>query len=200
MRAFQKISSRAVPLRADHVDTDQIIPARYLTTLSKLGLGKGLFDAWRYQAPDQANPDFVLNKAEFQGSEILLAGENFGCGSSREHAVWALTDYGFRAVIAESFADIFMSNSLKNGLLPVALKPEQIEALFQQAESTNPLPIEVCLETQTVSSAMGHHFNFEISPFRKDCLLRGLDDLGYLVEQLPDIESFEEKYELISSP
>ena len=181
-----------VPLRADNVDTDQIIPARYLTTVSREGLGEGLFDAWR-RADGKPVAEFSLNKPEHQGSTVLLSGENFGCGSSREHAVWALTDYGFRAVIASSFADIFHSNSLKNGLLPVALPKPEVEVLMELCERDPQATVTIDLPKQTVTAAW-HTFGFEISAFRKDCLLNGLDDLGYLLQRLPAIEQFEKSY------
>lgn len=190
MKPFNTLNSGVVPLRAENVDTDQIIPARYLTTVSREGLGKGLFDAWRYHQDGSDVSTFVLNRPEYQGAEILLAGANFGSGSSREHAVWALTDYGFRAVIAPSFADIFYNNSLKNGLLPVALKQEQVDQLFTAAEEQPDLTISVDLENQVVS-VPGSVFEFTIEPFRKMCLLRGLDDLGYLLERQPAIADYE---------
>lgn len=197
MKPFTKLVSKGAPLRADNVDTDQIIPARYLTTVSKEGLGEGLFDAWRYRegAP---NPDFVLNRAPYAGSEILISGDNFGCGSSREHAVWALTDYGFRAVIAAGFADIFHSNSLKNGLLPIALNKPTIEHLLHLVETDPQTVLTIDLEAQTVAVA-GQSYGFEIAPFRKECLLKGLDDMGYLLQRLPKIAAFEADYATHSS-
>ena len=190
MKPFTKLISKAAPLRADNVDTDQIIPARYLTTVSREGLGQGLFDAWRYQADGSPNPDFVLNKPAYTGSDILISVENFGCGSSREHAVWALTDYGFRAVIAAGFADIFHSNSLKNGLLPVALPKSTIEHLLHLVETAPETVVTIDLEAQTVEAA-DQSYGFEIAPFRKECLLKGLDDMGYLLQRFPKIEAFE---------
>lgn len=191
MKEFRTLKSTAVPLRAENVDTDQIIPARYLTTVSREGLGKGLFDAWRYHQDGSSVKGFVMNRPEYQGSEVLLAGANFGSGSSREHAVWALTDYGFRVVIAPSFADIFYNNSLKNGLLPVALSEAQVEGLMADAEENPESALTVDLEAQTVSTGTGAVFAFEIAPFWKSCLLKGLDDLGYLLERAPEIAAYE---------
>ncbi|MBI3928472.1 MAG: 3-isopropylmalate dehydratase small subunit [Armatimonadetes bacterium] len=184
MIPFRTLTSTAVPLRAENVDTDQIIPARYLTTVSREGLGQGLFAAWR-------NPDFVLDQPERAQARILLAGQNFGSGSSREHAVWALADYGFRAVIAPTFADIFYNNSLKNGLLPLALAAPVVERLFAAVEGDPRAEIAIDLESQIVALPDGSAAAFEIEPFRKRCLLEGLDDLGYLLSRLEPIEAYE---------
>ena len=184
MTPFLTCKARAVPLRRDDVDTDQLIPARYLTTVSREGLGKGLFSAWRQDR------DFVLNRPCFQSGRILLAGDNFGSGSSREHAVWALTDYGFRAVIAAGFADIFYNNSLKNGLLPVPLAAALVEELQTLVEGAPETELEIDLPQQILSWP-GGSASFPIDPYRKTCLIQGLDDLGYLLSLKEQIETFE---------
>lgn len=181
MEKFQTINETATPLRVENVDTDQIIPARYLTAVTKEGMGEGLFNSWRYERDGTPKPDFVLNKPEYDGSKVLVAGRNFGSGSSREHAVWALTDYGFRAVIAPSFADIFYNNSLKNGLLPVALPEATVNMLLDLVEEEPETRIVINLEAQTVMLPDGQELGFEIDPFRKMCLLQGVDDLGYIM-------------------
>lgn len=191
MEPFRQLEAKAVPLRAENVDTDQIIPARYLTAVTQAGMGEGLFSWWRYQADGSPKPDFVLNRPEHSGSEILLAGRNFGSGSSREHAVWALTEYGFRGVIAPSFADIFYNNSLKNGLLPVALPEETVNMLLDLVEEEPETRIRIDLEAQEVVLPDGQIMSFEIDPFRKQCLLEGLDDLGYLMAKEDEIAAHE---------
>jgi 3-isopropylmalate/(R)-2-methylmalate dehydratase small subunit len=191
MQPFTKLTATAAPLRAENVDTDQVIPAKYLTAVTKEGMGAGLFSAWRYNADGSPNPDFVINKPEYQGAEVLLAGRNFGSGSSREHAVWALTEYGFRAVITPGFADIFYNNSLKNGLLPVTLPEETVNMLLDLVEEEPETTITVDLENQTVTLPDGQQMGFAIDPFRKNCLLRGLDDLGYLLDKEEAISRYE---------
>ena len=193
MNAVTVLNCKVAPLPYDDVDTDQIIPARYLTTVTRTGLGKGLFDAWRYNPDGSKNSDFVLNRPEHQSAEIIVAGHNFGSGSSREHAVWALMDYGIKAVIAPSFADIFQNNSLKNGLLPVQLTEEQINILFSLIEEDPQLDLVVDLKSQTVNTPQRQSFRFEISSFRKDCLMNGLDDLGYLLKRRSQIEHYEQQ-------
>lgn len=183
MQPFEKLTARAVPLRMENVDTDQIIPAKYLTAVTKEGMGEGLFSWIRYNADGSPKEDFVINKPEFRGAEVLIAGRNFGSGSSREHAVWALTDYGFRTVITPGFADIFYNNSLKNGLLPVALPEDAVNMLLDLVEEDPETSITVDLETQTVTLPDGQVHSFEIDAFRKRCLLEGLDDLGYLMSK-----------------
>lgn len=183
MQPFTKLSAGAAPLRAENVDTDQIIPARFLTAVTKEGMGDGLFNAWRYNADGSPKENFVLNQPEFDGAEILIAGRNFGSGSSREHAVWALTDYGFRCVITPSFADIFYNNSLKNGLLPVALPEETVNMLLDLVEEEPETQITVDLENQEVILPDGQKLGFDIDPFRKTCLLQGVDDLGYIMSK-----------------
>lgn len=192
MHAFTKLTATAAPLRAENVDTDQIIPARYLTAITKVGMGDGLFAAWRYTADGTPNPDFVLNDAAYQGAEVLVAGRNFGSGSSREHAVWALTEYGFRAVIAPAFADIFYNNSLKNGLLPVSLHEDQVAMLWDLIEEQPDITLSIDLAAQTVTLPDGQQAGFIIDPYRKHCLLNGLDDLGYLLSKDADIARYEE--------
>ena len=196
MQPFTTLISTAVPLRAENVDTDQIIPARYLTAVTKAGMGDGLFAAWRYETDGSPKPDFVLNVPDYQGAEILIAGRNFGSGSSREHAVWALTEYGFRAVIAPGFADIFYNNSLKNGLLPVTLPEDQVAMLWDLVEEQPDTTISIDLEAQTVTLPDGQQASFAIDPYRKVCLLKGLDDLGYLLEQAPAIAAYEASHAL----
>ena len=200
MQPFTALTSTALPLRTENVDTDQIIPARYLTAVTQEGMGDGLFSWWRYTRNGSPNPDFVLNQPQYQGSKILVAARNFGIGSSREHAVWALTQYGFRAVISPAFADIFYNNSLKNGLLPIRLPEETVSQLLDLVEEVPHTSISIDLATQTLTlpefpsgkagDSVGS-WSFEIDPFRKQCLLRGLDDLGYLLDKEEQISAFE---------
>ena len=175
----------------ENVDTDQIIPAKYLTAVTKEGMGKGLFSWIRYNPDGTPKTDFVLNRPEYQGAEILIAGRNFGSGSSREHAVWALTDYGFRCVISPGFADIFYNNSLKNGLLPVTLPEEVVNMLWDLVEEDPETMIYVDLKSQTVTLPDGQQHSFAIDPFRKLCLLEGLDDLGYIASKEAAIAAYE---------
>ncbi len=191
MNPFTTLNATAAPLRAENVDTDQIIPARFLTAVTKEGMGDGLFSSWRYQRDGTPNADFVLNRPEFDGAQILIAGRNFGSGSSREHAVWALTEYGFRCVIAPVFADIFYNNSLKNGLLPVALPEETVNLLWDLVEEEPTTRLTVDLAAQTVSLPDGQQHTFEIDPFRKLCLLEGVDDLGYIQSKGDAIAAYE---------
>lgn len=183
MQPFNTLTATAVPLRMENVDTDQIIPAKYLTAVTKEGMGQGLFSWIRYNADGSPKADFVINKPEYSGAQILLAGRNFGSGSSREHAVWALTDFGFRCVITPGFADIFYNNSLKNGLLPVALPEEVVNMLWDLVEEEPQTQIAVSLENQTVTLPDGQTHRFEIDPFRRLCLLNGVDDLGYIMSK-----------------
>jgi len=187
MQPFTQLTTTALPMRRENVDTDQIIPARYLTAVTKAGMGDGLFSWWRYGRDGKPNPDFELNKPEYSGSQILIAGRNFGSGSSREHAVWALTEYGFRAVIAPGFADIFYNNSLKNGLLPVVLPEETVQALMQRPDDE--LVIDVA--TRELRTPGGAVFAFPLDAFAQTCLLEGVDELGYLLARHPDIERYE---------
>ena len=186
-----KIQSRVVAMPIDNVDTDQIIPARFLKTISKIGLGDQLFNDWRYNADGSPKPDFVINKPETKGCEILLAGDNFGCGSSREHAPWALTQFGFKAVISTSFADIFKGNSLKNSLLPIVV-PKDIHAkLFAEYAADPTMQVMIDLASQTLTMPDGTTAHFPIDEFAKTCLLEGVDELGYILKQMPAIEQYE---------
>jgi len=182
-----KFESRTVVLPIDNIDTDQIIPARFLKTTSKIGLGDQLFNDWRYDATGAPNPDFLLNRPEAKGVQVLVAGDNFGCGSSREHAPWALTQFGFRAVISTSFADIFRGNSLKNGLLPIVVPPDVHAALMASPGAT----VQIDLATQTLTLAGGRRVEFPIDAFSKHCLLEGVDELGYILQQEPAIAAYE---------
>lgn len=190
MAKFTTLTSRVMPLPENDVDTDQIIPARFLKATDKAGMGDNLFADWRYSADGSPNPDFVLNKPESAGCQILLAGDNFGCGSSREHAPWALTAYGFRAVISTSFADIFRNNALKNGLIPIIVDDEMHKMLFDLAEEAPRAELTVDLASQTVSYPGGSFF-FNIDPFNKSCLLNGVDELGYIMGFEKEIAEFE---------
>ena len=194
MTKFKPFTSRVAVIRADNIDTDQIIPARFLKTISKEGLDRQLFNDWRYDAAGNPNPDFILNQPRAKGAEILLAGDNFGCGSSREHAPWALLQYGFQAVIAPSFADIFYNNSLKNGLVLIKLDPKTVERLFQEAQGQKGYRLAVDLEQQSVTTPGGESFSFEIDPFRKHCILNGLDDIGLTLAHADEIKAFEGKH------
>jgi 3-isopropylmalate/(R)-2-methylmalate dehydratase small subunit len=193
MEPFQKLEARAVPLRAENVDTDQIIPARFLTAVTKEGMGDGLFYSWRYHADGAPKDDFVLNQPQYAGTEILVAGRNFGSGSSREHAVWALTDYGFRCVITPGYGDIFYNNSLKNGLLPVVLPAASVNMLLDLIEEEPETQLTIDLANQQVVLPDGQRLGFDIDPFRKMCLLQGIDDLGYLLSKEAAIELHETK-------
>jgi 3-isopropylmalate/(R)-2-methylmalate dehydratase small subunit len=188
MKPFARLESRLVPLPIDNVDTDQIIPARFLKTISKEGLGSQLFCDWRYDAEGRPKADFILNQPRVQGAEILLAGDNFGCGSSREHAPWALTQFGFRAVISTSFADIFKQNSLKNSLLPVVVPHDVHAELFALPPEAT---VAIDLESQTLALPSGRKVEFPIDPFAKHCLLNGIDELGYIRQQEDAIAAFE---------
>lgn len=193
MAEFKTLTSTAAPLRVENVDTDQIIPAKYLTSVTKEGMGLGCFSNWRYLEDGSDNPEFSLNKPQFQGAKILVAGRNFGSGSSREHAVWALTDYGFRSVIAPAFADIFYNNSLKNGLLPVVLPEDVVQTLWATLEANPTAQITVDLPSQKVTLPDGSSVDFQIDPFRKLCLLEGVDDLGYIMKREAAMNEYEAK-------
>ncbi len=191
MDKFTKITGVAAPLRQINVDTDMIIPKQFLKTIKRSGLGVNLFDEMRYDDDGNEIPDFVLNQPAYRHAEIIVAGENFGCGSSREHAPWALLDFGIRCVIAPSFADIFFSNCFKNGILPIALPQEIVDILMNDAEKGENARITVDLEAQTVSTSDGEVFSFEVDPFKKHCLLEGLDDIGLTMKKAAAIDSFE---------
>jgi 3-isopropylmalate/(R)-2-methylmalate dehydratase small subunit len=188
MKPFARLESRVVPLPIDNVDTDQIIPARFLKTISKEGLGDGLFCDWRYDSDGRPRPDFILNQPRARGAEVLLAGDNFGCGSSREHAPWALTQFGFRAVISTSFADIFRQNALKNSLLPVTVPREVHAELFALDPEAR---VSIDLASQTLTLPSGRKVEFPIDAFSKTCLLEGVDELGYILKQEPAIAAYE---------
>lgn len=193
MQPFTTLTSTPAPLKVINVDTDMIIPKQYLKTIKRTGLGTALFSEMRYKDDGSENPDFVLNQPAYRKSEILVAGDNFGCGSSREHAPWALLDFGIRCVISTSFADIFYNNCFKNGILPIKVTPEELEKLFDDADRGSNATLTVDLENQTITGPDGGTVNFEIDPFRKHCLLNGLDDIGLTMEKAPKIEAFEEK-------
>jgi len=192
MAQFTTLTSRVVPLPVNDIDTDQIIPARFLKATDKNGMGDNLFADWRYNADGSPKTDFVLNKSESKGAQILLAGDNFGCGSSREHAPWALTGFGFRAVISTSFADIFCNNALKNGLLPVVVDAETQKMLLDYIEEVPGAEFTIDLESQTLSFENGS-VKFPIDAFNKTCLLNGVDELGYIMGFEKDIAAFEAK-------
>ena len=191
MAQFTTLTSRLIPLPVNDIDTDQIIPARYLKATDKNGMGDALFADWRYNVDGSPKPDFVLNKPEYNGAQILLAGDNFGCGSSREHAPWALTGYGFRAVISTSFADIFRNNALKNGLLPIAVDAHTHRDLLDITEESPQAEIAVDLASQTVTLPGGKKVSFPIDGFAKICLLNGVDELGYLLSFETQIAEYE---------
>lgn len=202
MQAFTRHTGIAAPLDRPNVDTDAIIPKQFLKSIKRSGFGPNAFDDWRYLdagGPDidnssrRKNPDFILNQPPFDKATILLARENFGCGSSREHAVWALDDFGFRAVIAPGFADIFYNNSFKNGLLPITLSAQVVDDLFNRVSSNPGLQLSIDLEAQTVSCEGETIASFEIDEFRKHCLLNGLDDIGLTLQHADEIKAYEEK-------
>ncbi len=208
MKKFTKLDALVVPLDRANVDTDAIIPKQFLKSIKRSGFGPNAFDEWRYLdhgEPDMdnsrrpLNPDFVLNKPRYQGAQILLARENFGCGSSREHAPWALDDYGFRAIIAPSFADIFYNNCFKNGLLPIRLDADKVDTLFREVEAREGYRLAIDLEAQTIATPSGRVFSFEIDAFRKHCLLNGLDDIGLTFQHVDEIAAYEKKH-LAESP
>lgn len=201
MQRFETLIGLVAPLDRLNVDTDAIIPKQYLKAISREGFGANLFDNWRYLDQGEAgqerarvpNPDFVLNQPRFKGASILLARANFGCGSSREHAPWAILEYGFRAIIAPSFADIFYNNSLKNGLLPLVLPEQVVDRLFRAVEETVGYSLTIDLRSQRVTAEGQEIGTFDINPFRKDCLLEGLDDIGWTLQYRADIQNYEER-------
>ncbi len=204
MQAFRILKALVAPLDRANVDTDTIIPKQFLKSINRSGFGANLFDGWRYSdrgepgvdtATRPQNPDFVLNQPRYRGAQILLARRNFGCGSSREHAPWALSDYGFRAIIAPSFADIFFNNCFKNGLLPVVLTEGEVDRLFHACFATPGFSLIVDLERQMVATADGAHvFSFEVEPFRRHCLLNGLDEIGLTLQHADEIRAFEARH------
>ncbi len=188
---FQNLESRLVPMPQRNIDTDQIIPARFLKTISKEGLGDNLFCDWRYDAQGKPQPDFILNQPSVKGAQVLLAGDNFGCGSSREHAPWALTQFGFRALISTSFADIFKANSLKNGLLPIVVPPDVHTELFAAVAKDPAVTVKIDLPNQTLTIPGGRKVEFPVDSFSKHCLLEGIDEIGYTLQHTAEIAAFE---------
>ena len=191
MQPFRTLTALAAPLDRSNVDTDQIIPKQFLKRIERTGYGDFLFFDWRRTASGEPNPDFELNDPRYQGAQILIAGKNFACGSSREHAAWALSDYGFRAVIAPTFADIFFSNAGKNGIVLVRLSEEQVAQLLHNAKTIPNYRLTVSLEAQTVTDSHGFHATFEVDPFRRFCLLEGLDDIGLTLRHEAALDTFE---------
>ncbi len=203
MEQFKKFSGLVAAIDRSNIDTDAIIPKQYLKSIKRSGFGPNLFDDWRYLDPGEpgldnstrrVNPDFVLNQQPYNNAEILLARENFACGSSREHAVWALMDFGIKVVIAPSFADIFFNNSFKNGLLPIVLEAAQVDQLFGELAETDNYHLEIDLENQQVRTPAGSRMPFEVDEFRKYCLLNGFDDIGLTMQHADTIKAFEQKY------
>jgi len=195
MDKFNTLSGIAAPMPLINIDTDMIIPKQFLKTIKRSGLGVNLFDEMRYDDDGQEIPDFVLNKTAYRNAEIIVGGDNFGCGSSREHAPWALLDFGIRCVISTSFADIFYGNCFKNGILPIVLPKEQVDQLMEDAERGENARISVDLEAQTVTSSDGTEFRFEVDPFKKQCMLNGLDDISLTMEKSAAIDTFEADYQ-----
>ncbi|HEY7383519.1 MAG TPA: 3-isopropylmalate dehydratase small subunit [Beijerinckiaceae bacterium] len=193
MDKFTTLTGVAAPLRIVNVDTDMIIPKQYLKTIKRTGLGTALFSEMRYREDGSENPDFVLNKPAYRKAQILVAGDNFGCGSSREHAPWALADFGIRCVISTGFADIFFNNCFQNGILPIKVSPEDLEKLFDDADRGANATLTIDLEAQEIRGPDGGMIRFDIDPFRKHCLLNGLDDIGLTLEKAPAIDSYEKK-------
>lgn len=200
MRPFTRVEGLVIPLDRANVDTDAIIPKQYLKSVKRTGFGPNLFDDWRYLEPGEPgmdhskrklNPDFVLNQPRYAGGEILLARENFGCGSSREHAVWALDDYGIRAIIAPGFADIFFNNCFKSGLLPIVLEEEVVDKLFREVAAQPGYSLTIDLQDQVVITPTGEQIAFAVDPFRKHCLLNGLDDIALTLQHADDIRAYE---------
>lgn len=202
MKAFKKLNGLAVPLMRNNIDTDAIIPKQFLKSIKRSGFGVNLFDEWRYLDPGypgqdsnerKPDPEFVLNEARFEGAQVLIAGENFGCGSSREHAVWALDDYGIRCVIAPSYADIFFNNSFKSGLLPIALDADTVNKLADECANSPGYQLTIDLAAQTITTPSGDVINFEVDAFRKECLLEGLDEIGLTLQKRNSISDYEAK-------
>ncbi|MBV9347992.1 MAG: 3-isopropylmalate dehydratase small subunit [Pseudolabrys sp.] len=193
MEKFTTLEGVAAPIKQINVDTDAIIPKQYLKTIKRTGLGKGLFSEQRYKDDGSENPDFVLNKSAYRKAKILVAGDNFGCGSSREHAPWALKDFGIKCVISTSFGDIFYNNCFKNGLLPIRVSPDDLDKLFDDADRGANATLTVDLEKQEIRGPDGGAVKFEIDPFRKKCLLEGLDDIGLTQQKQKKIDNYEEK-------
>lgn len=191
MEPFLRHQGIVAALNRVNVDTDQIIPKQFLKRIERTGFGQFLFFDWRFLPDGSLDPEFELNRSEFEGASILLAGANFGCGSSREHAPWSLLDYGFRIIIAPSFADIFFNNCFKNGMLPIRLSQEEVDRLFERVEETRGLQLTVDLEAQTITDGQDLNLRFEVDGFRRDALLRGLDEIGLTLQHEDKIEAFE---------
>ena len=196
MEKFEKFSGIAAPMPLVNIDTDMIIPKQFLKTIKRSGLGVNAFAEMRYKSDGSEVEDFVLNKQAYRDSSILVAGDNFGCGSSREHAPWALSDFGIKVVVSTSFADIFFNNCFKNGMLPIILPADQVEILMNDSEKGSNARMEVDLKAQTITSSDGKVFSFEVDPFKKHCLLNGLDDIGLTMEKSSSIDAFEKKLEI----
>ncbi len=199
MQKFENLTGVAAPLEIDNIDTDMIIPKQYLKTIARTGLGKGLFSEMRYKDDGSENPDFVLNKPAYRKAQILVAGDNFGCGSSREHAPWALLDYGIRCVISTDFADIFYNNCFKNGVLPIRVSPEDHAKLLDDAQRGANATLSIDLPNQEIRGPDGGVVKFELDPFRKHCLLEGLDDIGLTLVETPAIATYETKARAVAS-
>jgi 3-isopropylmalate/(R)-2-methylmalate dehydratase small subunit len=206
MQAFTQLNGLVVPLDRANVDTDAIIPKQFLKSIKRSGFGPNAFDEWRYldhgepgmdNSQRKINPDFVLNQPRYQGASVLLARENFGCGSSREHAPWALEDYGFRVIIAPSFADIFFNNCFKNGMLPIVLSADDVETLFKETEAQVAYKLNIDLAAQTITTPSGKVYRFDVDTFRKHCLLNGLDDIGLTMQHQDAIKAFEVKHKSV---
>ena len=193
MEKFNKLRGVAAPLNMINIDTDKLIPKQFLKTIKRTGLGKHLFNEMRFNEDGSEKPDFVLNKAAYRDSNIIVAGDNFGCGSSREHAPWALLDYGIKCVISTSFADIFYNNCFKNGILPIVVNKQQLDQLMDDAENGANAVLDIDLEAQEITRPNGESVTFEIDEFRKHCLINGLDDIGLTMEKEKNIDSFEKK-------
>ncbi len=205
MQAFTQLNGLVVPLDRANVDTDAIIPKQFLKSIKRSGFGPNAFDEWRYldhgepgmdNIKRKVNPDFVLNQPRYQGGSVLLARENFGCGSSREHAPWALEDYGFRVIIAPSFADIFFNNCFKNGMLPIVLSADDVDALFKETEAAEGYKLNIDLSAQTISTPSGNSYQFDVDAFRKHSLLNGLDNIGLTMQHQEAIKAFEKKHQV----
>ena len=193
MEKFNSLTGVAAPLPLINTDTDMIIPKQFLKTIKRTGLGVNLFSEMRYKDDGSEKPDFILNQKAYRDTQVLVAGENFGCGSSREHAPWAINDFGIKCIIAPSFADIFYNNCFKNGILPIVLPPEEVDVLMKDAEKGSNARISIDLETQTVTSSEGVAFNFKVDSFRKHCLMNGLDDIDLTLEKQASIQNFEQQ-------
>ncbi|MDG1739601.1 MAG: 3-isopropylmalate dehydratase small subunit [Paracoccaceae bacterium] len=193
MEKFEKVSGIAAPMPLVNIDTDMIIPKVFLKTIKRSGLGVNLFDEMRFERDGSEKPDFVLNQTQYRDASIIVAGDNFGCGSSREHAPWALADFGIKVIVSTSFADIFFNNCFKNGILPIVLPQDQVEVIMKDAEKGSNARIEVDLESQSLTTSDGTSFAFEVDEFKKHCLMNGLDDIGLTMEKASSIDTFEAK-------